>query len=74
MNWYAPRLARLLGVKGDRDLIHCLASNIPVEQAMVQTPTRNLYFLDQNHTQSMAAQLLASASFCGVFGQAIREV
>ncbi|HPJ02694.1 MAG TPA: CpsD/CapB family tyrosine-protein kinase [Candidatus Limiplasma sp.] len=63
MNWYAPRLARLLGVKGDRDLIHCLASNIPVEQAMVQTPTRNLYFLDQNHTQSMAAQLLASASF-----------
>lgn len=63
MNWYAPRLGSLLQAKGERDLIHCLASNIPVEQAMVQTRTRNLYFLDQNHTQSMAAQLLASASF-----------
>lgn len=63
MNWYAPRLGFLLQAKGERDLIHCLASNIPVEQAMVQTRTRNLYFLDQNHTQSMAAQLLASASF-----------
>ena len=63
MNWYAPRLGELMQAKGDRDLIHCLASNIPIEQAMVQTGMRNLYFLDQKHGQSMAAQLLASASF-----------
>lgn len=63
MNWFAPRLGQLLQAKGERDLVHCLASNIPVEQAMVQTGTRNLYFLDQRHSQSMAAQLLASASF-----------
>ena len=63
MNWYAPRLGLLLQAKGERDLIHCLASNIPFEQAIVQTRTRNLYFLDQNHGQSMAAQLSASASF-----------
>ena len=30
---------------------------------MVQTRIRNLFFLDHNHNQSMAAQLLASASF-----------
>jgi Mrp family chromosome partitioning ATPase/capsular polysaccharide biosynthesis protein len=69
MNWYAPRLGSLLQAKGDRDLIHCLASNIPVEQAMVQTRTRNLYFLDQNHTQSMAAQLLASVSFSALLNK-----
>lgn len=63
MNWYAPKLGSLLQAKGERDLIHCLASNIPFEQAIVQTRTRNLYFLDQNHGQSMAAQLSASASF-----------
>ncbi len=66
MNWYAPRLGQLLQVKGDRDLIHCLASNIPIEQVMMQTSTRNLYFVDQNHTQSMAAQLMASASFAAL--------
>jgi len=63
MNWYAPRLHYLVQAKGERDLIHCLASNIPIEQAMVQTRVRNLFFLDQCHNQSMAAQLLASASF-----------
>ncbi|MBN1777679.1 MAG: hypothetical protein JW811_06110 [Clostridiales bacterium] len=63
MNWYAPRLHCLVQAKGERDLIHCLASNIPIEQAMVQTRIRNLFFLDQCHNQSMAAQLLASASF-----------
>lgn len=63
MNWYTPRLGLLLQAKGERDLIHCLASNIPFEQAIVQTKMRNLFFLDQNHSQSMAAQLSASASF-----------
>lgn len=63
MNWYRPRLGLLLQAKGEHDLIHCLASNIPFEQAIMQTKTRNLYFLDQNHSQSMAAQLSASASF-----------
>ncbi len=63
MNWYRPRLGLLLQAKGEHDLIHCLASNIPFEQAIVQTKIRNLYFLDQNHGQSMAAQLSASASF-----------
>ncbi len=63
MNWYAPRLGFLLQAEGEHDLIHCLASNIPFEQAIVQTRVRNLYFLDQNHNQSMAAQLSASVSF-----------
>ena len=63
MNWYAPRLGLLLQASGEHDLIQCLASNIPFEQAIVQTKMRNLYFLDQNHTQSMAAQLSASVSF-----------
>ena len=63
MNWYAPRLGQLLRTAGEHDLIHCLAANIPVEQAIVQTDMHNLFFLDQNHTQSMAAQLSASASF-----------
>jgi len=63
MNWYLPRLGVLLQAAGEHDLIHCLASNIPFEQAIVQTKVRNLYFLDQNHSQSMAAQLSASVSF-----------
>jgi Mrp family chromosome partitioning ATPase/capsular polysaccharide biosynthesis protein len=63
MNWYAPRLGLLLQAQGDHDLIHCLASNLPFEQAIVQTKMRNLYFIDQNHSQSMAALLSASASF-----------
>ncbi|GEM_PF-4342850 len=63
MNWYAPMLGVYLQAKGERDLIHCLVSSVPFEQAAVQTETRNLYFLDQNHSQSMAAQLSASASF-----------
>ena len=56
-------LASCCRPKGEHDLIHCLASNIPFEQAIVQTRVRNLYFLDQNHNQSMAAQLSASVSF-----------
>ena len=63
MNWVQPRLGVLLQAAGERDLIHCLASSIPFEQAIVQTKVRNLYFLDQNHSQSMAAQLSASVSF-----------
>ena len=63
MNWYAPRLGQLLRTAGEHDLIQCLAANIPAEQAIVKTDTHNLFFLDQNHTQSMAAQLSASVSF-----------
>ncbi len=63
MNWYQPRIGNLLRVNGEHDLIQCLAANIPVEQAIVQTETHNLYFIDQNHTQSLAAQLSASVSF-----------
>ena len=63
MNWYAPRLGQLLQATGEHDLIHCLAANIPFDKAIVQTQVRNLYFLDQNHDQSMAAQLSASPTF-----------
>ncbi len=63
MDCYAPSQARLLRTQGRADLVDYLAGEVALERVIQSAPVKDLFFIDSLHTESYAAQMVASEGF-----------
>jgi len=63
MNGADPQLGDLLGVRGQVDVLDCLADDRVLSQALLGTSTRNLHFIDCCHDAESVLHAGASEAF-----------